>query len=297
MITRGPATYGVPLVKIRNGALLPRLIDLSGSNVVLRWLDVAGAKSQYITPSPSDCPHPSDAGLGCPQNGTGAAIAAGKADATLRMTYLTVHHNEVVGIGSMNGKLLHSNLYNNGTNPDFWGYAAAAVKGVDEYEAAYNYVHDNPANGLWCDYGCSEMGSAMPNGFWVHDNLLVKNGRWGTRYENSPVAPDGVHASNPTALIEDNQVHGNGYAGDTFGGFSMYVAQNATFRNNSFGPKTIAGVSYRVNAERRAIVFWDSGLSTRTDLWNGDAVGNSLGGEAITGCGKPDNIVYCANNR
>ena len=77
----------------------------------------------------------------------------------------------------------------------------------------------------------------------------------------------------------------------------MYDAQNATFRNNFFGPKTIAGVNYSANNNKRAILFQDSGKASRTDLWNGDAVGNSLGGEAITNCGKPDNVVYCANNR
>ena len=41
----------------------------------------------------------------------------------------------------------------------------------------------------------------------------------------------------------------------------------------------------------------DSGRASRTDLWNGSAVGNSLGGEAIVDCEKPDNVVYCANNQ
>ncbi len=296
VITRGPASYGVPLVKIRNGASLARLIDLSGSNVALRWLDVAGAKSKYITPFPDDCPKPSADGLRCPQNGTGVGISAGKADATLRMSYLRVHHNEVVGIGTMHGKLLHSNLYNNGANPDFWHYAAAAVKGVNEYEAAYNWVHDNPANGLWCDE-CQDADTAVPNGFWVHDNLLVKNGRWGVHFEHSPKdLATGVHLSQPTALIEDNEIHANGYQ-DNGGGTSMSDAQNATFRNNFFGPKRIARVSYAANNNNLAIRFQDSGKATRTDLWNGDAVGNSLGGEAITNCSKPDRIVYCSNNR
>ena len=298
VITRGPASYGVPPVKIRNGASLSRLIDVSGSNVTLRWLDVAGAKGTYISPFPDDCHKPSADGLRCPKNGTGVGIAAGKADATLRMKYLRVHHNEAVGIGSMNGKLLHSNLDHNGTNPDFWRYSAAAVKGVKEYEAAYNFVHDNPANGLWCDAGCKDVGAAMPNGFWVHDNLLVNNGRWGARYEHSPSGlATGVHRSQPTALIEDNRVYGNGYLGNSLGGVSMSDAQNVTFRNNSFGPKKIAGVRYRSNSNKRAIYFWDSGKDTRTDLWNGDAVGNFLGGETIFGCGKPDKVVYCANNR
>jgi len=45
-------------------------------------------------------------------------------------------------------KLLHSELYND-ADPDFAGFTAAAFKGIDEYEAACNYVHDNPANGAY----------------------------------------------------------------------------------------------------------------------------------------------------
>ena len=156
------------------------------------------------------------------------------------MEYLTVHDNQSTGINSMNGKLLHSNLYNNGTNPKAWGWSAAAVKGVDEYEAAYNYVHDNPANGLWCDHRCSDVGASMPNGFWAHDNLLVNNGRWGVRYEYSPIVASGVHIAQPTAIIERNEIHGNGYKGD-YGGASMHDAQNAMFRNNFFGRKDDRG--------------------------------------------------------
>jgi hypothetical protein len=285
VVTRGPASYGVPLVKIRNGASLPKLIRLSGSNVALRWLDVSGAAAKYSN--------------GTADPDSGHAIDAWSAAPSAVMEYLTIHDNPNSAINNMNGKLLHSNLYKNGTNSDFWMNTATAVKGVKEYAAAYNYVHDNPANGLWCDANCTDVGAAMPNGFWVHHNLLVNNGRWGARYENSPKGlATGVHRTQPTALIEDNEVHGNGYAGgSTLGGVSMYDAQNTTFRNNFFGAKTINGVSYRVNINRRAIVFVDSGRATRTDLWNGDAVGNSLGGETIVGCGMPDNVVYCANNR
>ena len=277
VITRGPASYGVPPVKIRNGASLGILIHALGPNVQLKWLDVAGGVTKYSNGSVT-------------QSGYGITMSG--ANAASRLEYLTVHDNQATGIASMNGKLLHSNLYNNGTNPDTWGWSASAVKGVDEYEAAYNYVHNNPVNGLWCDYECQDAGTAMPNGFWVHDNLLVNNGRWGVRYEYSPIVADGVHSTQPTALIEYNEIHANGY-----GGASMYDAQNATFRNNVFGPKTIAGVSYAANSDKLAIRFKDLGRADRTDLWNGDAVGNSMGGEAIIGCGKPDNIVYCANNR
>jgi hypothetical protein len=282
IITRGPASYGVPPVKIRNGASLGTLIYALGPNVRLKWLDVAGGVTEYSNGSVTH---------------SGYGISMSGANAASQLAYLTVHNNQATGIASMNGKLLHSNLYNNGTNPDTWAWSAGAVKGVDEYEAAYNYVHDNPANGLWCDYECQDAGTAMPNGFWVHDNLLVNNGRWGVRYEYSPIVADGVHSTQPTALIEYNEIHANGYKDSGYGGASMYDAQNATFRNNVFGPKTIAGVSYAANSDKLAIRFKDSGRADRTDLWNGDAVGNSMGGEAIIGCGKPDNVVYCANNR
>jgi hypothetical protein len=283
VITRGPASYGVPPVKIRNGASLGTLIYALGPNVQLKWLDIAGAVTKYNRDG------------SVTQSGYGITMSG--ANAASQLAYLTVHDNQATGIASMNGHLLHSNLYANGTNPDTWGFSASAVKGVDEYEAAYNYVHDNPANGIWCDYRCSDAGAAMPNGFWVHHNLLVKNGRWGARYEFAPIVSDGVHSAQPTALIEYNEIHANGYKGSAFGGASMYDAQNTTFRNNVFGPKTIAGVSYGVNINRQAILFYDTGRTNRTDLWNGDAVGNTLGGETIIGCGKPDNVVYCANNR
>ena len=97
--------------------------------------------------------------------GSGTAIRAGQATATSLMEYLAIHDNDGQGIGTMNGELRHSELYRNGTNPDLGGVTAAAVKGIDEYEAAFNYVHDNPANGLWCDVGCDDAGTARLNAF------------------------------------------------------------------------------------------------------------------------------------
>jgi hypothetical protein len=284
VITRGPASYGVPSVKIRNGGSLPKLIRLSGSNVKLRWLDIAGSAAKYSN--------------GKALYSSGHAIDAWSTNATAQLAYLTIHDNPNSAINNMNGKLLHSNLHHNGTNSAFWGWTATAVKGVHEYEAAYNFVHDNPANGLWCDSMCQDRGAAMPNGFWVHHNLVVNNGRLGIRYEHSPQGLDpGVHRSQPTALIENNHVHANGYKGSYYAGVEMHDAQNARIRNNVFGSKTIAGVFYRVNVNKRAIAFTDSCKSSRTDLWNGDAVRNALGGETIVNCAKPDNVVYCADNR
>jgi hypothetical protein len=283
VITRGPASYGVPPVKIRNGGSLAKLIELSGSNVELRWLDIAGSVTKYSN--------------GQALSSSGHAISAWSANATARLAYLRVHDNPNTAINNMNGKLLHSELYANGTNSAFWGDTATAVKGVHEYEAVYNYVHNNSTFGLWCDHECTDRGAAMPNGFWVHHNLVANNGRSGIRYEYSPIVASGVHRSQPTALIENNEVHGNGTQGTHYAGISMHDAQNGTIRNNFFGPKTIGGVSYRANTNGIAVIFSDSGKASRTDLWNGDAVGNTLGGERIIGCDKPDNVVYCANNR
>jgi hypothetical protein len=144
--------------------------------------------------------------------------------------------------------------------------------------------------------GC-EDDPAREKGFWVHDNLTVDNGRSGIRYEHSPKGlATGVHASEPTALIEENEVHGNSY-GANRGGISVLDGQNALIRANVFGAKTIAGVEYRANAARPgAVKASDWGRSNRTDLWNVDIVDNVLNGEQIRGCELPDVVVYCANN-
>ena len=288
VIERGPASYGKPLVHIRPQGTVGKMFSLR-ANVALRWLDIGRAATEYHA-------------NGSPVQGTGTAIRAGQTTANSLMEYLVIHNNDNQGIGTMNGKLRHSELYKNGTNTAaFGGVTAAAVKGIDEYEAAFNFVHDNAANGLWCDVGCDDAGAAMPNGFWAHDNLVVNNGRWGIRYESSPEGlATGVHRQQPTALIEDNEIHGNGYGGEAgidHGGASMRDAQNGTFRNNRLGSRTIAGVSYRMNVKGRGIYFGDSGRASRTDLWNGRAVGNTMGGESVLNCDKfPDKVVYCANN-
>jgi hypothetical protein len=128
--TRGPATYPTnPPVKITNGANLTRLIQLEGENVTLQWLDVSGAQSL----------HNAD---GSPKTGTGIAIAGAEADDTTTMQYLRVHDNDANGIGSPRGRVLNSEFFRNTLDPVFLGYAGAAVKGIYEYEAAYNYVHE-----------------------------------------------------------------------------------------------------------------------------------------------------------
>ena len=226
------------------------------TNVTLKWLDVSGAQSL----------HNAD---GSPMTGTGVAIGGGAADDTTIMQYLRVHDNDANGVGSPRGKVLNSEFFRNTLDPAFLGYAGAAVKGIYEYEAAYNFVHDEQGNGLWCDHSCYDQGR-QPNGFWVHHNLLVNNDRYGVRYEYSPRVASGTRASQPSALVENNEIHGNGY-----GGTSMQDAQNGVFRYNTFGQATIDGVPYAHNGAGPKAMQFSEGNKT-TSLYNAEAYGNNL---------------------
>jgi hypothetical protein len=270
IVTRGPAKYGVPSVKIRPSGSLKAIIAAVGKDIQIQWVDISGAVGQSGT------------------TGSGAGITAGSADGGFLVQYAAIHDNDAAGILSAQGRILNSEFYENTNNPDFLGVNAAAVKGRFEYEAAENYVHNEQGNGLWCDVGCVNDPARGANGFWVHHNLVVDNARSGIRYESSPDdLATGVHLSEPTALIERNEVHGNSHL-ENRGAISVRDAQNALVRANVFGgnePKPGA-----INAS-------DSGRSSRTDLWNVDIVDNVLNGEQIKGCELPDNVVYCANNR
>src|SRR5918994_7825374 len=280
IVTRGPATYGVPEVEIRPSGSPDKIIAAVGKNIEIQWVDIAGAVGKTTTD-------------GQPQTGTGASITAGNADGGFLVQYAVIHGNDAAGILNAKGRILNSEFHDNTQNPAFLGFNASAVKGITEYEAAYNYVHNEQGNGLWCDVGCNND-PARQNGFWVHHNLTVDNARSGIRYESSPRdLATGVHASEPTALIEGNEVHGNSY-GENRGGISAADTQNALIRANVFGAKTIAGVEYRANASKPgAIKAIDSGRSSRTDLWNVEIVDNVMNGEGISGCELPDDIVDC----
>ena len=284
-VTRGPATYGVPEVMIRPSGSFDKIIEARGKNIQIQWVDIAGAVGRTIN--------------GQPQMGTGAGITAGSADGGFLVQYVVIHGNDTAGILNAKGQILNSEFYDNTQNPSFLGFNGAGVKGITEYQAAYNYVHDNQGNGLWCSVGCKDDPARAPHGFWAHHNLTVDNGRSGIRYETSPHGlATGVHSPEPTALIEENEVHGNSYDGIR-GGISAADTQNALIRANVFGAKTIEGVAYSANATKPgAVRAIDSGSSGRTDLWNVDIVDNELNGEEIKGyvCALPDDVVYCANN-
>ena len=280
-VMRGPATYGVPEVEIRPSGSPDQIIAAVGKNIEIKWVDIAGAVGKTATD-------------GQPQTGTGAGITAGSADGGFLVQYAVIHGNDAAGILNAKGRILNSEFYDNTQDPAFLGFNASAVKGITEYEAAYNYVHNEQGNGLWCDVGCKDDPARGVNGFWAHDNLVVDNGHSGIRYESSPDGlATGVHASEPNALIERNEVHGNSYDANR-GAISVRDGQNALISANVFGEANIAGVAYRANAaEPGAVRASDSGRTDRTDLWNVEIVDNVLNGEGIKGCELPDDIVDC----
>jgi hypothetical protein len=220
-------------------------------------------------------------------------ISAGQADATSCIQYVRCHDNLAMGIGTTKGKVLNSNLYNNGGDRVWWGFAAATAKPTFESEWGYNYVHDNPANGLWADHGTHNTPERGVGGWHVHDNLVVDNGRWGIRYEYSPILPAGQHslegseATHPNVVVEDNRVAGNGY-----GALIQQAAQQGLWRNNTLGSQTVARVSYAGNG--LGIVGSDSEKST--DLWDADFYNNVLNGDGVQGCQLPDAKVDCRGN-
>ena len=277
--TLGPATFpdttvpNNPAVKVVAGPNVGVGVRGFGSNIEVAWIDISGAKTTS----------------GC--TGTGVGIAAGSTDGTFKAHHNYIHDNYSVGIGNAHGSIKYNEFASNTRNSNCIGNNGAGVKGVTEYEAAFNYVHDEQGNGLWCDRGCDD--DPMYNdptsglgGFWAHHNVVVNNARGGIRIENSPNA----------ALIENNEIHGNSRLA-VRGGVSIRDSQNATVRNNVFGRVTIGSVTYDYNRDKVAVRASDSGRTDRTDLWNVDIVNNTLNNETIKGCELPDNVVYCSGNQ
>src|SRR5215203_2583806 len=222
-------------------------------------------------------------------SGTGAAIAEGS------MTNLSSHYgievmdNEAAGILGAKGTFERVELTDNTRDPDALGVIGAGMKARNEVEVKDSYVHDTQGNGLWCDNFCEDS-AGHPNGFWVHDNLVVNNGRSGIRFENVGGSNAGV------ALIENNDVGGNSFGDVKRGGISVRDAQNATIRNNRFGAATIGGVVYLPNSRDVAITASDSGRSDRPNLSNIAVVNNALNGETVKGCELPNTVVDCAGD-
>jgi hypothetical protein len=229
-------------------------------------------------------------------SGTGTAIAEGSMTNSSYHYGIEVMDNEAAGILSAKGIFDRVELTNNTTNPNALGFIGSGMKARNEVEVKNSYIHHTQGNGIWCNTGCVNAPERGENGFWVHDNLVVSNDRAGIRYENAPQnLRSGVHAAQPTALIENNEVHDNS-AKARRGGVSIANAQNALVQGNIFGAKTIGGVDYPANDRGEATRATDSGRASITDLWKVKIVNNTLNGETIRGCELPDTVVACTGN-
>jgi hypothetical protein len=210
----------------------------------------------------------------------------GMASNTSSLYAVHITGTDGAGITNAHGTFDRIELDDTTQDPNFLGFIGSGLKAITEVEVKNSYIHDNQGNGLWCDQFCHDSADHL-NGFWIHDNLVVNNGRAGIRFERV-----GEVADAGEALIENNEVHGNS-TDAVRGGVSIHDAQNALVRNNVFGATIIADVVYLPNAEGVAIRATDSGRPDRPDLVNVDIVDNVVNGEVIKGCELPDEIAYC----
>ena len=269
-IERGPAFDPEPTVDIVGGAGVSSVIRAQGT-VRVEWVKIVGGTGEYSADN-------------SPVAGTGSGLSMGMSsnDSSLYAVHIT--GSDAAGITNAHGTFERIELDDTTQDPNFLGFNGSGLKAVTEIEVRDSYVHENQGNGLWCDEYCQDSAS-HPNGFWVHDNLVVNNGRAGIRFERV-----GEVSTAGEALIENNEVHQNSLKLSR-GGIDIRDAQNALVRNNVFGAKTIANVAYSPNTNGVAIRATDSGRADRPDLRNVDIVGNELNGETIVGREKPDTLV------
>src|ERR671921_332204 len=270
-IERFPAFDPEPSVSIVASEGLSHVIRAQGT-VRLEWVKIVGGTGEYSG--------------GSPVAGTGSGLAMGMAadDSSLYAVHIT--GSDAAGITNAHGTFDRIELDDTTQDPNFLGFTGSGLKAINEVEVRNSYIHDNQGNGIWCDVFCHDSESHL-NGFWVHDNLVVNNGRAGIRFERV-----GDVADAGEALIENNEIHQNSLELSR-GGIDIRDAQNALVRNNVFGAKTIADVVYLPNASGVAIRATDSGRSDRPDLFNVDIVDNVLNGEIIGGCELSDESVSC----
>jgi Disaggregatase related len=271
-IERLPAFDPEPTATIVGSEGLSHVISARGE-VHLEWVKIVGGTGEYAPDS-------------SPVAGTGSGLAMGMASNTSSLYAVHITGSDGAGITNAHGTFDRIELDDTTQDPNFLGFIGSGLKAITEVEVKNSYIHDNQGNGLWCDQFCHDSADHL-NGFWIHDNLVVNNGRAGIRFERV-----GEVADAGEALIENNEVHGNS-TDAVRGGVSIHDAQNALVRNNVFGATIIADVGYLPNAGGVAIRATDSGRPDRPDLVNVDIVDNVLNGEGIKGCELPDEIAYC----
>lgn len=290
----GPATKPAPVVHITNPNMLSTLVSSSGGNH-LQWFSVQDAVGLYkLNWNPGDqCnAKPTDDGLRCPLAGTGRNVAIGESNGDTLVRYVESFGADAVGF---NGGATYDSSYahDNADNLDFVGFTGAGWKADEVYVVRFSVAQNNGGVGVWCDQDCTDI-AYRDKGFHVYASAILGNRR-GYRFEWSPMVGEGVHANSPSALLENNAIHGN-----TVEGAGVRDAQNAGMsptqtvpaglKNNVFGP----GLGYPDNGI--GINVSDSGRADRTDLWNADVENNTMNGDPIKGCELPDDVVACSNN-
>jgi hypothetical protein len=273
-IDRAPLAFDPePTVTIVGRHNVSNVIRAKGT-VRLEWVKIIGGTGQY-------------AADGSPVAGTGSALAMGMASNTSSLYAVHITGSDAAGITNAHGTFDSIELDDTTQDKNFLGFTGSGLKAINEVEVRNSYIHDNQGNGLWCDVFCRDSES-HPNGFWVHENLIVNNGRAGVRFERVGDVTDAGEA-----LIENNEVHGKS-PDAVRGGISVRDAQNATIQNNRFGAATIAEVAYPPNSRNVAIVASDSGRTDRPDLFDINILNNTQNGEQVRGCEEPDEIVDCS---
>jgi hypothetical protein len=273
-IERGPAFDPEPTVTIEGDVGVSNVIRAEGT-VHIEWVKLVGGAGQYSGISP--------------QAGTGSGLAMGKASDDSSVYAVHVTGSDGTGISNAHGTFDRIELDDTTRDPNFLGFTGSGLKAITEVEVRNSYIHDNQGNGLWCDQDCSDS-AVQPYGFWIHDNLVVGNGRAGIRYEKVGDLPTAGEA-----LIERNEVHQNSQY-ETRGGIDIRDAQNALVRYNVFGGNYIADAAYSPNTGGMAIRASDSGRWDRPDLRNVNIVANVLNGETVQGCELPYELVVCSQS-
>ena len=127
----------------------------------------------------------------------------GMASDTSSLYAVHITGTDAAGITNAHGTFERIELDDTTQDPNFLGFTGSGLKAINEVEVRTSYIHNNQGNGLWCDVYCRDSAD-HPNGFWVHENLVVDNGRAGIRFEQVGDVTDSGEA-----LIENNEVHGN----------------------------------------------------------------------------------------
>jgi hypothetical protein len=214
--------------------------------------------------------------------GSGVCYAGGASSSQSQLYAVRIANNEGAGVSNFHGTFWRSELTNNTTNPNALGFIGSGLKAVDEVWVVESYVHETQGNGIWCDEECNDT-NANPGGkFVANENLVIKAGRDGIRWEKV-----GDEATHGEARIYGNELHANGRAG-----VGIRDAQDIIVDNNSFGAKTVSGVFYPKNG-----LAWsatDSGRADRPNLSNVDISYNARNGDAEKGCSS--SVVFCTNN-